>query len=146
MAASWSKPHTVGRGRPTHILRRDTTHAIRARFEAKRATIVGRPADASARARNRLAHPLLPLGGAMHPSIVVRGAIARLGLRRYPIGLTYELTWLCNLSCKRPRRIGVAGRRRGDPRGTRARRDDEAARSLRRKRMVVDRMLPPLSR
>jgi MoaA/NifB/PqqE/SkfB family radical SAM enzyme len=35
----------------------------------------------------------------MHPSIIARGAIARLGLRSYPLGLTFELTWLCNLAC-----------------------------------------------
>jgi MoaA/NifB/PqqE/SkfB family radical SAM enzyme len=35
----------------------------------------------------------------MHPSIIVRGAIARLGLRPYPLSLSYEVTWLCNLEC-----------------------------------------------
>lgn len=35
----------------------------------------------------------------MKSSIVLRGAIARLGLRSYPLGLSYELTWNCNLSC-----------------------------------------------
>ena len=35
----------------------------------------------------------------MHPSIITRGAIARLGLRWYPLGLTYEITWRCNLAC-----------------------------------------------
>jgi MoaA/NifB/PqqE/SkfB family radical SAM enzyme len=27
------------------------------------------------------------------------GVIARLGIRSYPISLTFELTWLCNLAC-----------------------------------------------
>jgi MoaA/NifB/PqqE/SkfB family radical SAM enzyme len=31
--------------------------------------------------------------------IIARGAIARLGLRAYPLGVTWELTWLCNLAC-----------------------------------------------
>jgi len=35
----------------------------------------------------------------MDASIISRGALARLGLRAYPLGLTYELTWLCNLAC-----------------------------------------------
>ena len=35
----------------------------------------------------------------VHPSVVAKGAVARLGLRPYPLGLTYELSWLCNLSC-----------------------------------------------
>lgn len=35
----------------------------------------------------------------MRLSIIARGAIARLGLRPYPLGLTFELTWLCNLAC-----------------------------------------------
>ncbi len=35
----------------------------------------------------------------MYPSIIVRGTIARLGVRPYPLGLTYELSWLCNLAC-----------------------------------------------
>jgi len=32
-------------------------------------------------------------------SVIARGAIARLGLKPYPLGVTYELTWLCNLAC-----------------------------------------------
>jgi MoaA/NifB/PqqE/SkfB family radical SAM enzyme len=35
----------------------------------------------------------------MQASAVARGVIARLGLRSYPISLTFELTWLCNLAC-----------------------------------------------
>lgn len=35
----------------------------------------------------------------MQTSVIGRGMIARLGLRPYPLGLTYELTWLCNLAC-----------------------------------------------
>lgn len=35
----------------------------------------------------------------MHPSIVVKGAIARLGIRPYPLALSYEVTWRCNLEC-----------------------------------------------
>jgi hypothetical protein len=33
----------------------------------------------------------------MHPSIIVKEAIARLGIRPYPLSLSYELTWLRNL-------------------------------------------------
>src|SRR5437879_6300462 len=32
-------------------------------------------------------------------SVVMKGALARLGVRAFPLGLTYELTWLCNLEC-----------------------------------------------
>jgi MoaA/NifB/PqqE/SkfB family radical SAM enzyme len=35
----------------------------------------------------------------VRPSVIAKGAVARLGLRPYPLGLTYELSWLCNLSC-----------------------------------------------
>ncbi len=35
----------------------------------------------------------------MHPSIIARGAIARLGIRPYPLSLSFEVTWLCNLEC-----------------------------------------------
>ena len=35
----------------------------------------------------------------MQASSVARGMIARLGIRSYPISLTFELTWLCNLAC-----------------------------------------------
>src|SRR5215469_5680299 len=35
----------------------------------------------------------------MHPSMMIRGMIARLGIRPYPLSLTYEVTWLCNLAC-----------------------------------------------
>ena len=33
------------------------------------------------------------------PQMVLRGAIARTGVRPFPLSLTYEVTWLCNLSC-----------------------------------------------
>lgn len=36
----------------------------------------------------------------MKSSIVLKGAVARLGLGSYPLGLSYELTWRCNLACK----------------------------------------------
>jgi len=35
----------------------------------------------------------------MHPSMMIRGMIARSGIHSYPLSLTYEVTWLCNLSC-----------------------------------------------
>jgi MoaA/NifB/PqqE/SkfB family radical SAM enzyme len=35
----------------------------------------------------------------MHPSIIARGMIARLGIRPYPLSLSYEVTWRCNLTC-----------------------------------------------
>src|SRR5215510_9721911 len=35
----------------------------------------------------------------MHRSMILRGMIARLGIRPYPIALTYEVTWRCNLAC-----------------------------------------------
>ena len=35
----------------------------------------------------------------MRPSVIARGALARFGLKSYPLGLTYELSWLCNLAC-----------------------------------------------
>ena len=35
----------------------------------------------------------------MRASTVVRGAIARFGIRPYPITVDYELTWRCNLEC-----------------------------------------------
>ena len=31
----------------------------------------------------------------MQASSVARGMMARLGIRSYPISLTFELTWLC---------------------------------------------------
>jgi len=35
----------------------------------------------------------------MHPSIIARGMIARLGIRPYPLSLSFEVTWRCNLEC-----------------------------------------------
>src|SRR5262245_32803443 len=35
----------------------------------------------------------------MRPSMIVWGMIARLGIRPYPLSLTYEVTWQCNLAC-----------------------------------------------
>jgi MoaA/NifB/PqqE/SkfB family radical SAM enzyme len=35
----------------------------------------------------------------MHRSMMMRGMIARLGIRPSPIALTYEVTWRCNLAC-----------------------------------------------
>lgn len=35
----------------------------------------------------------------MDLSIIAKGTIARLGVRPYPLGLSYELSWLCNLGC-----------------------------------------------
>jgi MoaA/NifB/PqqE/SkfB family radical SAM enzyme len=35
----------------------------------------------------------------MRTSTIVRGAIARFGIRPYPISVDYELTWRCNLEC-----------------------------------------------
>lgn len=35
----------------------------------------------------------------MHPSMILRGAVARAGIRPYPLSLSYEVTWLCNLAC-----------------------------------------------
>jgi MoaA/NifB/PqqE/SkfB family radical SAM enzyme len=35
----------------------------------------------------------------MHRLMILRGMIARLGIRPYPIALTYEVTWRCNLAC-----------------------------------------------
>ena len=35
----------------------------------------------------------------MHRSKIIRGMIARLGIRPSPIALTYEVTWHCNLAC-----------------------------------------------
>jgi len=35
----------------------------------------------------------------MRASTVVRGAIARFGIRPYPMTVDYELTWRCNLEC-----------------------------------------------
>jgi MoaA/NifB/PqqE/SkfB family radical SAM enzyme len=35
----------------------------------------------------------------MHPSTIARGMIARLGIRPYPLSLSYEVTWRCNLAC-----------------------------------------------
>jgi MoaA/NifB/PqqE/SkfB family radical SAM enzyme len=36
----------------------------------------------------------------MNSSVIIRGAIARLGLRPSALSLTYELSWLCNLACR----------------------------------------------
>src|SRR6266404_3634740 len=35
----------------------------------------------------------------MRASVIARGALARFGVKPYPLGLTYEVTWLCNLAC-----------------------------------------------
>ena len=35
----------------------------------------------------------------MQASVIARGALARFGVKPYPLGLTYEVTWLCNLAC-----------------------------------------------
>ena len=35
----------------------------------------------------------------MRPRMVLRAAIARTGAKPAPLALTYEVTWLCNLSC-----------------------------------------------
>src|SRR5215467_6380294 len=35
----------------------------------------------------------------MRPSVIAKGALARFGLKSYPLGLTYEVSWLCNLAC-----------------------------------------------
>src|SRR5215471_3308957 len=35
----------------------------------------------------------------MRTSTIARGAIARFGIRPYPITVDYELTWRCNLEC-----------------------------------------------
>jgi MoaA/NifB/PqqE/SkfB family radical SAM enzyme len=35
----------------------------------------------------------------MHRAMIMRGMIARLGLRPSPLALTYEVTWRCNLAC-----------------------------------------------
>jgi MoaA/NifB/PqqE/SkfB family radical SAM enzyme len=34
-----------------------------------------------------------------HPSVIAKGFVARLGIKPYPLSLTYELSWRCNLSC-----------------------------------------------
>jgi len=33
------------------------------------------------------------------PSIISKGLVARLGIKTYPLSLTYELSWRCNLAC-----------------------------------------------
>jgi MoaA/NifB/PqqE/SkfB family radical SAM enzyme len=33
------------------------------------------------------------------PAIIARGLVSRLGLKPYPLSLTYELSWRCNLAC-----------------------------------------------
>jgi len=33
------------------------------------------------------------------PCVIARGALARFGVKPYPLGLTFEVTWLCNLAC-----------------------------------------------
>jgi MoaA/NifB/PqqE/SkfB family radical SAM enzyme len=35
----------------------------------------------------------------MQASTIFRGALARFGVRAYPLSLSFELTWLCNLAC-----------------------------------------------
>ena len=35
----------------------------------------------------------------MHLSVIAKGAVARLGLKPYPLSLNFELSWLCNLAC-----------------------------------------------
>src|SRR6266403_1510273 len=35
----------------------------------------------------------------MRASVIARGALARFGVKPYPLGLTFEVTWLCNLAC-----------------------------------------------
>jgi len=35
----------------------------------------------------------------MTPKMVLRAAVARTGLKPAPLSVTYEVTWLCNLSC-----------------------------------------------
>lgn len=35
----------------------------------------------------------------MRPSAIARGLTARLGIKPYPISLTYEVSWRCNLAC-----------------------------------------------
>ena len=35
----------------------------------------------------------------MHRTMLMRGMIARLGIRPRPLALTYEVTWRCNLAC-----------------------------------------------
>jgi MoaA/NifB/PqqE/SkfB family radical SAM enzyme len=35
----------------------------------------------------------------MQASVIARGALARFGIKPYPLGLTYEVSWLCNLAC-----------------------------------------------
>jgi molybdenum cofactor biosynthesis enzyme MoaA len=35
----------------------------------------------------------------MHPSMILRGAIARFRIRPYPLSLSHEVTWRCNLEC-----------------------------------------------
>lgn len=36
----------------------------------------------------------------MHPLMIMKGAVARMGIRAYPVSLTYEVTYCCNLDCK----------------------------------------------
>ena len=33
------------------------------------------------------------------PAIIAKGFVSRLGLKPYPLSLTYELSWRCNLAC-----------------------------------------------
>jgi MoaA/NifB/PqqE/SkfB family radical SAM enzyme len=35
----------------------------------------------------------------MKPAIIAKGFVSRLGLKPYPLSLTYELSWRCNLAC-----------------------------------------------
>lgn len=35
----------------------------------------------------------------MNAPMLARGALARLGIKAYPLSLNYEVTWLCNLAC-----------------------------------------------
>lgn len=34
-----------------------------------------------------------------HPSVFYKGMVARLGIKPYPLSLTYEVSWRCNLAC-----------------------------------------------
>ncbi len=39
------------------------------------------------------------MSASSHPSVVAKGLIARLGLKSFPLALTYEVSWRCNLAC-----------------------------------------------
>src|SRR5580658_10378846 len=34
-----------------------------------------------------------------HPSVISKGFVSRFGIKPYPLALTYELSWRCNLAC-----------------------------------------------